>query len=79
MSENLRFKVVTKMWNPQNGFHWNLNPILWNVELPKMWNFHRYHILTCVRVRIIHFKPLTLMFELLCVLFDLISLIRTSV
>ena len=47
--------VVTKMWNPQNGNHWNLNQILWNVELPKMCNFHRYHILTFVRVWVIHF------------------------
>ena len=30
--------VVTKMWNPQNGIHWNLNAILWNAELPKMWS-----------------------------------------
>ena len=37
--------VFTQMWNPQNGIHWNLNPIFWNVELPKMWNLHRYHML----------------------------------
>ena len=30
--------VITKMWNPQNGIHWPLNPILWNVELSKMRN-----------------------------------------
>ena len=51
------FSVVTKMWNSQNGIHWNLNPILWNLELPKMLNLHRYHILTCVRVRVIHLNP----------------------
>ena len=27
-----RIRVVTKIWNLQNGIHWNLNPILWNVE-----------------------------------------------
>ena len=26
------------MWNQQNGIFWNLNPILKNLELSKMWN-----------------------------------------
>ena len=24
------------MWNPQSGIHLNINPNLWNVELPKI-------------------------------------------
>ena len=31
-----RKQVLTKIWNSQNGIHWNLNPILRNVELPKI-------------------------------------------
>ena len=52
------------MRDPQIGINWNLKQILWNVELAKMWNFLRYHILTCVRVGVIHFFSLTITLNL---------------